>query len=59
MPRIDVTADVVAGAEALDTRTDELQAVVERAAKTATERGDEIDAVLSKIREVRTGEAGA
>ena len=55
----DWTIEVAAGIEALDARTDELLAVAQRAAKTANERADEIDAVLAEIREIRAEASAA
>jgi hypothetical protein len=54
-----LTAGAAAGIEALDARADELLAVAQRAAKTTNERGNEIDAMLAKIREIRTESAAA
>jgi hypothetical protein len=50
---------VLAGVETLNTRADELLAVAQRAATTAHARGDEIDAMLTKIRRIRTEMATA
>jgi hypothetical protein len=55
----DWTAKLAAGIETLDTRTDELLAFAKHAAKANARRGDEIDSMLAKIREVRATAAAA
>jgi hypothetical protein len=54
-----VTAEFEAGIEALNARTGELLVIAERTAKAAVDRGDEINAMLAKIREIRAELAAA